>query len=68
LNLRFGKEFRFTEKHTLEANVYFFSITNNATPLFFRAGANNLSSATFGLYDSAVQSPRGAQLSIRYRF
>jgi len=68
LNLRFGKEFRFKENHTLEANVDFFNITNDATPLFFRSGANNLSSATFGQLESTVQSPRGAQLSIRYRF
>jgi hypothetical protein len=68
LNLRLGKEFRFREKHTLEANVDLFNITNDATPLFFRAGANNLSAATFGQLESAVQSPRGAQLSIRYRF
>jgi len=68
LNLRFGKEFRFKENHTLEANVDVFNITNDATPRFFRSGANNLSSATFGQLQSIVQSPRGAQLSIRYRF
>jgi len=68
LNLRFGKEFRFKENHTIEANVDFFNVTNDATPLLFRAGANNISSATFGQLQSAVQSPRGAQLSIRYRF
>jgi hypothetical protein len=68
LNLRFGKEFRFKEHHTLEANVDFFNITNDATPLFFRAGANNISSEIFGQFQSTVQSPRGAQLSIRYRF
>jgi hypothetical protein len=68
LNLRFGKEFRFMENHTLEANVDVFNGANDATPLFFRAGANNLSSATFGQLQSTVQSPRGAQLSIRYRF
>jgi carboxypeptidase family protein/TonB-dependent receptor-like protein len=68
LNLRFGKEFRLKENHVFEANVDFFNLTNNATPLFFRADANNLSSATFGQFQSVVQSPRGAQLSIRYRF
>ena len=68
LNLRLGKEFRFKEKHTIETNVDFFNLTNDATPLSFRAGANNLSSASFGQFQSAVQSPRGAQLSIRYRF
>jgi Carboxypeptidase regulatory-like domain/TonB dependent receptor len=68
LNLRFGKEFRFKERHTIEANVDFFNIINDATPLLFRAGANNLSSPNFGQFQSIVLSPRGAQLSIRYRF
>ena len=69
LNLRFGKEFRFNEgKQTLEANVDFFNITNDATPMFFRFGANNTSSPLFGVMSSAVQSPRGAQLSVRYGF
>ena len=68
MNLRFGKEFRFKETHTLEVNADFFNVTNDATPLFFRANANNLSSAAFGRLQSTVQSPRGAQLSIRYRF
>jgi hypothetical protein len=68
LNMRFGKEFRFREHHTLEANVDFFNVTNDATPRFFSAGANNLTSASFGRLQSSVQSPRGAQLSIRYRF
>jgi hypothetical protein len=68
LNLRFGKEFRFKETHTLEVNADLFNVNNSATPLFFRADANNLSSAAFGQLLSTVQSPRGAQLSIRYRF
>lgn len=69
LNLRFGKEFRFNDgKQSLEANVDFFNITNDATPLFFRSGANNVSSTSFGHFSSTVQSPRGAQLSVRYRF
>lgn len=69
LNLRFGKEFRFNEgKRTLEANVDFFNITNDATPLGYRFGAENISSSSFGVVSSSVQSPRGAQLSVRYRF
>jgi hypothetical protein len=68
LNLRFGKEFRFHEgEQSLEANVDFFNITNDATPLFFRNGTNT-SLTTFGQFLSNVQSPRGAQLSVRYRF
>jgi hypothetical protein len=68
LNLRLGKEFSFFDgKHTLETSVDFFNITNDATPLFFRNGTNT-SLTTFGEFTSAVQSPRGAQLSVRYRF
>jgi Carboxypeptidase regulatory-like domain/TonB dependent receptor len=68
LNLRLGKEFRFKERHTIEVNADFFNIINDATPLLFRASANNLSSPNFGQFQSSVQSPLGAQLSIRYRF
>jgi hypothetical protein len=56
------------QRHTVEASVVFVNITNDATPLLFRTGAKNLSSATFGQYQSTVQSPRGAQLLIRHRF
>ncbi|MGH9934606.1 MAG: hypothetical protein ACREAM_00070, partial [Blastocatellia bacterium] len=68
LNMRFGKEFRFKDSQTLEANADFFNITNNGAPMFFRAGASNISLATFGQLQSATQSPRGAQLSVRWRF
>jgi Carboxypeptidase regulatory-like domain len=68
LNLRFGKEFRFKERHTIEANADLFNIINDATPHLFRADANNLSSPNFGQFQSIVQSPRSVQLSIRYRF
>jgi hypothetical protein len=68
LNLRFGKEIRIKENRSFEVNLDLFNVTNDATPLFFRAGANNVSTTTFGQFQSIVQSPRGAQLSIRYRF
>jgi hypothetical protein len=69
LNVRVGKEFRLRDgKHSLEANVDFFNVTNDATPLFFQSGAENTSSESFGAVSSSVQSPRGAQLSVRYRF
>lgn len=67
LNLRFGKEFHFNERHMIEANVDFFNITNDATQLFFTNGTNT-SATNFGLKSSTVQSPFGAQLSVRYRF
>jgi hypothetical protein len=61
LNLRLGKEFK--ETQTFEAAVDFFNITNNGTKLFFQNGTNT-SLATFGAYNSATQSPRGAQMSV----
>ncbi len=67
LNLRLGKEFRFKERQILEGAVDFFNITNNGAPLFFRNGTNT-SLATFGEFLSNTQSPRGAQLSVRWRF
>jgi Carboxypeptidase regulatory-like domain/TonB dependent receptor-like, beta-barrel len=67
LNMRFGKEFRFKENHTLEANADFFNITNNGAPMFFSNGTNT-TLATFGRFQSTTQSPRGAQLSVRWRF
>ena len=67
LNMRFGKEFHFWEKHIFEANVDFFNITNNGAPLFFRNGTNT-SLTTFGQFLSNTQSPRGAQMSVRWRF
>ena len=67
LNLRFGKEFHFKEHHMIEGNVDFFNITNDGTQLFFTNGTNT-SLTTFGLKQSTVQGPFGAQLSVRYRF
>lgn len=67
LNLRFGKELRFKESQTLEVNADFFNITNNGAPMFFSNGTNT-SLATFGRFSSTTQSPRGAQLSARWRF
>jgi len=67
LNLRFGKEFRFKEHQTVEVSADFVNITNDGTPLFFRNGTN-VSLTTFGQFLSNTQSPRGAQLSARWRF
>jgi hypothetical protein len=68
LNLRFGKAIRLRENQTLEFNLDLFNLTNNATPLFFRPGANILSTTLYGQVQSIVQSPRGAQALIRYKF
>jgi hypothetical protein len=68
LNVRFGKAFRFGSGHALELNIDVFNLANAGAPLFFRAGANNISTETFGQFQSTTQSPRGGQLSVRYRF
>jgi hypothetical protein len=67
LNMRFGKMFKFGERHSVEADADFFNITNNGDPLFFLNGTNT-SLATFGQFQSTTQSPRGVELSLYYRF
>jgi hypothetical protein len=67
LNMRFGKIFKFTDRHSIEADADFFNITNNGDPLFFLNGTNT-SLPTFGQYSSTTQSPRGVELSLYYRF
>jgi hypothetical protein len=67
LNMRFGKQLRLSERMTLDAACDFFNITNNGDPLFFLNGTNT-SLATFGQFSSTTQSPRGAELSVLFRF
>jgi hypothetical protein len=67
LNMRFGKIFKFSDRHSIEADADFFNITNNGDPLFFLNGTNT-SLATFGQFSSTTQSPRGVELSLYYRF
>lgn len=69
LNARFGKRFRFADgRQSIEANVDFFNITNDDTPLSFFNGNIPVSATPFGMLSSARQAPRGAQLSFAYRF
>lgn len=69
LNARFGKRFRFADgRQSVEANVDFFNITNDDTPLSFFNGNIPVSATPFGMLSSARQAPRGAQLSFAYRF
>jgi hypothetical protein len=68
INLRLGKEFRFKESQVVELNLDFFNITNDATPLSYRNATNTSVTTTFAQFTSTVQTPRGAQISVRYRF
>jgi len=68
LNLRLGKNFKMPwEGHQIESSVDIFNVFNEATPLGF-ANSTRPDLTTFGTYSSFVGSPRGVQLSFRYRF
>ncbi len=61
-----GREFRITERQTVEADLNVYNITNNGAAQQFING-NNSSSSTFGTLQN-VQQPRSAQISVRYHF
>lgn len=61
-----GREFRITDRQTVEADLNIYNITNNGAAQQFVNG-NNASSSTFGSLQN-VQLPRSAQISLRYHF
>lgn len=61
-----GREFRISDRQTLEADLNIYNITNNGAAQQFVNG-NNSSSATFGELQN-VQLPRSAQIGLRYHF
>lgn len=68
LNLRLGKNFKLPwEGQQIESAVDIFNVFNESTPLGF-ANSTRPDLATFGTYSSFVGSPRGIQMSLRYRF
>lgn len=67
LNLRLGRNFALPNNQVIEAAVDIFNVWNDATPLGF-ANSTRPDLATFGTYSSFVGSPRGVQVSARYRF
>lgn len=68
LNLRLGKNFKLPwEGQQIETGVDIFNVFNEATPLFF-TNSTRPDLTTFGAYSSFVGSPRGVQMSFRYRF
>jgi len=64
---RFGRDFRITERHTIQAAIDIFNITNRGAAQQFVTGGNQINSKNYGLTDN-VQLPRSAQVSVRYRF
>jgi len=65
-NTLVGREFRITDRQTVEADLNIYNLTNNGAGQQFVNG-NNAASATFGQLQN-VQSPRSAQISLRYHF
>ena len=65
-NTLVGREFRITDRQSVEADFNIYNLTNNGAGQQFVNG-NNASSATFGELQN-VQLPRSAQISLRYRF
>jgi Carboxypeptidase regulatory-like domain/TonB-dependent Receptor Plug Domain len=65
-NILVGREFRISDRQTVEANLNIYNLTNNGAAQQFVNG-NNSASATFGELQN-VQQPRSAQVGLRYRF
>jgi hypothetical protein len=65
-NTLVGREFRITDRQTVEADLNVYNVTNNGGAQQFVNG-NNAASATFGELQN-IQLPRSAQISLRYRF
>jgi outer membrane receptor for Fe3+-dicitrate len=65
-NALVGRDFRITDRQTIEADLNIYNLTNNGAGQQFING-NNASSATFGELQN-VQLPRSAQISLRYHF
>ena len=61
-----GRDFRITDRQTVEADLNVYNITNQGAAQQFVNG-NNASSSTFGELQN-VQQPRSAQVSVRYHF
>jgi hypothetical protein len=65
-NTLVGREFRITDRQSVEADLNIYNLTNNGAGQQFVNG-NDAASATFGQLQN-VQLPRSAQISVRYHF
>jgi hypothetical protein len=66
-NTLVGRDFRITDRQTLEADFNIYNILNNGAAQQFINGYNIASTATFGSLQN-VQQPRSAQFGLRYHF
>jgi len=65
-NTLLGREFRITDRQSVEADLNIYNLTNNGAGQQFVNGYN-AASTTFGELQN-VQLPRSAQISVRYHF
>ncbi|HEY4050385.1 MAG TPA: TonB-dependent receptor [Acidobacteriaceae bacterium] len=65
-NALVGREFRISDRQTIEVDLNVYNLTNNGAAQQFVNG-NNAASATFGELQN-VQLPRSAQIGLRYHF
>jgi hypothetical protein len=65
-NTLVGRQFRITERQSIEADLNVYNILNGAAAQQFVNG-NNKTSSTFGSLQN-IQVPRSAQISLRYSF
>jgi outer membrane receptor for Fe3+-dicitrate len=65
-NVLVGREFRITERQTVEADLNIYNLTNNGAGQQFVNG-NNSTTSNFGSLQN-IQLPRSAQIGLRYHF
>jgi len=65
-NTLVGREFRITDRQSVEGDVNVYNLTNRGAGQQFVNG-NNITSSTFGSLQN-IQLPRSAQFSVRYHF
>ena len=66
-NTLVGRDFKITDRQTIEADLNIYNILNGGAAQQFVNGNNIASPATFGSLQN-VQQPRSAQISLRYHF
>jgi hypothetical protein len=65
-NTLVGREFKITDRQSVEADVNIYNLTNRGAAQQFVNGTNS-SSSTFGSLQN-IQLPRSAQFTLRYHF
>ncbi len=66
-NTLVGREFRITDRQSIEADLNVYNILNEASAQQFVNGNNKSATATFGTTQN-IQVPRSGQISLRYKF